>query len=85
LTSANIAEFPRCPKANISFAICSGSNERRHVISNERDIPWRLAVEDIGRGVCIGHDPKLLVIRPAPPATSLDHLKPFKLNTALTN
>src|SRR6185312_1068472 len=30
-----------------------------------------------------GHDPQLLVIRPAPPATSFDHLKPFKLSTAL--
>ena len=25
-------------------------NERRHVISNERDMPWRLAVDDIARG-----------------------------------
>src|SRR5665647_305577 len=31
----------------------------------------------------LGHDPQLLVIRPAPPATSLDYLKPFKLSTAL--
>src|SRR5439155_18730914 len=31
----------------------------------------------------LGHDPQLLVSRPAPPATSLDHLKPFKLSTAL--
>src|ERR1700730_2312779 len=31
----------------------------------------------------LGDDPQLLVIRPAPPATSLDHLKPFKLSTAL--
>src|SRR5829696_665108 len=31
----------------------------------------------------LGQDPQLLVIRPAPPATSLDHLKPFKLSTAL--
>jgi hypothetical protein len=31
----------------------------------------------------LGDDPKLLVIRPAPPATSLYHLKPFKLSTAL--
>src|SRR5260221_4043282 len=31
----------------------------------------------------LGHDPQLLVIRPAPPATSLDHLRPFKLSTAL--
>src|SRR5829696_6970031 len=31
----------------------------------------------------LAHDPQLLVIRPAPPATSLDHLKPFKLSTAL--
>src|SRR5215207_2532948 len=31
----------------------------------------------------LGHDPQLLVIRPAPPATGLDHLKPFKLSTAL--
>jgi hypothetical protein len=30
----------------------SGRNERRHVTSNERDMPWRLAVEDIARGVC---------------------------------
>src|SRR6476659_7250043 len=28
-------------------------------------------------------DPKLIVIRPAAPATSLDHFKPFKLSTAL--
>jgi hypothetical protein len=28
------------------------SNERRHITSNERDMPWRLAVEDIARGVC---------------------------------
>src|SRR6476619_7206723 len=28
-------------------------------------------------------DPKLLVIRPAAPATSLYHFKPFKLSTAL--
>lgn len=27
--------------------------------------------------------PQFLVNRPAPPATSLDHLKPFKLSTAL--
>ena len=31
----------------------------------------------------LGDDPQLLVIRPAPPATSLDHLKSFKLSTAL--
>src|SRR3981189_3163091 len=31
----------------------------------------------------LGHDPQLLVIRPPPSATSLDHLKPFKLSTAL--
>jgi transposase len=31
----------------------------------------------------LGHDPQLLVIPPVPPATSLDHLKPFKLSTAL--
>src|SRR5947207_12162774 len=31
----------------------------------------------------LGHDPQLLVIRPAPPTTSLDHLKPLKLSTAL--
>src|SRR6266566_336855 len=31
----------------------------------------------------LGHDPQLLVIRPAPPATCLDHLKPFKLSAAL--
>src|ERR1700730_15725925 len=31
----------------------------------------------------LGDDPQLLVIRPAPPATSLYHLKPFKLSTAL--
>ena len=31
----------------------------------------------------LGHDPQLLVIRPAPPAPSLHHLKPFKLSTAL--
>src|SRR6202051_1453444 len=31
----------------------------------------------------LGHDTQLLVIRPAPPATSLDHLKPFKLSAAL--
>ena len=28
----------------------SGPNERRHVISNERDMPCRLAVEDMARG-----------------------------------
>jgi len=28
----------------------SEQNERRHVINNERDIPWRLAVDDIDRG-----------------------------------
>src|SRR5882672_1212676 len=31
----------------------------------------------------LGHDPQLLVIRPAPPPASLDHLKPFKLSAAL--
>src|SRR6266576_7196639 len=31
----------------------------------------------------LGHDPQLLVVRPAPTTTSLDHLKPFKLSTAL--
>src|SRR4051794_38605774 len=31
----------------------------------------------------LAHDPQLLVIRPAPTTTSLDHLKPFKLSTAL--
>jgi len=31
----------------------------------------------------LGHDPPFLVNRPAPPATSLNHLKPFKLSTAL--
>src|SRR5436309_11686123 len=31
----------------------------------------------------LSHDPQFLVNRPAPPATSLDHLKPFKLSTAL--
>src|SRR5207237_10049875 len=31
----------------------------------------------------LGHDPQFLVNRPAPPATSLDHLKPFNLSTAL--
>lgn len=31
----------------------------------------------------LGHSPQLLAIRPAPPATILYHLKPFKLNTAL--
>src|SRR6267142_716272 len=31
----------------------------------------------------LGHDPQFLVNRPTPPATSLDHLKPFKLSTAL--
>jgi hypothetical protein len=30
--------------------IGSGQKARRHVISNERDIPWRLAVDDIARG-----------------------------------
>src|SRR6478752_7485063 len=31
----------------------------------------------------LAHDPQLLVIRPAPTTTSLDHLKPFKLSAAL--
>lgn len=31
----------------------------------------------------LAHDPQLLVVRPAPTATGLDHLKPFKLSTAL--
>src|SRR5579864_5708042 len=31
----------------------------------------------------LGHDPQLLVIRPATPPTSLNDLKPFKLSTAL--
>jgi hypothetical protein len=30
----------------------SGRNDRRHVISNERDMPCRLAVDDIARGAC---------------------------------
>ena len=30
----------------------SGRNKRRQVISNERDMPWRLAVDDIARGAC---------------------------------
>jgi len=30
--------------------IGSEPNARRHVISNERDMPWRLAVDDIARG-----------------------------------
>ena len=34
-----------------SGTVGSGRNVRRHVISNERDIPWRLAVDDIARGV----------------------------------
>lgn len=29
----------------------SGRKARRHVISNEREMPWRLAVNDIARGV----------------------------------
>src|SRR5665213_919898 len=40
-----------------------------------RDRPRRLKA--------LGHNPQLLVIRPAPPAPSLHHLKPFKLSTAL--
>lgn len=35
-----------------SGPVGSGRNERRHATSNERDMPWRLAVEDIARGVC---------------------------------
>jgi hypothetical protein len=31
--------------------IGSARKARRHVISNERDIPWRLAVDEIARGV----------------------------------
>jgi hypothetical protein len=31
----------------------------------------------------LGHNPQLLAIRPAPPAPSLYHLKPFKLSIAL--
>src|SRR5258708_39583507 len=31
----------------------------------------------------LGDDPQLLTMRPGPPATSLYHLKPFKLSTAL--
>src|SRR5581483_10764854 len=31
----------------------------------------------------LGYNPQLLVIRPTTPPTSLDHLKPFKLSTAL--
>ena len=30
--------------------IGSELNERRHVISSERDMPWRLAVDDVARG-----------------------------------
>src|ERR1035437_6557321 len=40
------------PACCASGPVGSGRNERRHVTSNERDMPWRLAVEDIARGVC---------------------------------
>jgi hypothetical protein len=52
-------------------------------------MPWGTAMASCCRRYrarrlkALGHDPQLLVIRPAPPATSLDHLKPFKLSTAL--
>ena len=50
--------------------------------ATKRNMPWRLAVDDIARGAC-----KLSVtirsFSSAPPATSLNHLKPFKLSTAL--
>jgi hypothetical protein len=29
----------------------SGRNARRHVISNDREMPWRLAVDEIARRV----------------------------------
>ena len=29
-----------------------GRKARRHVINNDREIPYRLAVDDIARGVC---------------------------------
>jgi hypothetical protein len=29
----------------------SARKARRHVISNEREMPWRLAVDEIARGV----------------------------------
>ena len=41
--------LPACCAAGLAR---SGRNERRHVISNERDMPCRRAVEDIARGVC---------------------------------
>jgi hypothetical protein len=34
----------------IDAGIDNHPNERRQVISNERDMPWRLAVDDIARG-----------------------------------
>jgi hypothetical protein len=40
---------------NATTAVLTGwllRNERRHVTNNERDMLWRLAVEDIARGVC---------------------------------
>ena len=42
----------RLHQAGLLYVKASGSgrNERRHVINNERDIPWRLAVDDIARG-----------------------------------
>ena len=40
------------PAACASGPVGSRRNARRHVTSNERDMPWRLAVEDIARGVC---------------------------------
>ena len=47
----------------------SGPNERRHVISNERDMPRRLAIDDSRAALkALGDNPQLLLIRPAPPA-----------------
>jgi hypothetical protein len=49
--STSAARMTRAkPDCSLRGLIGSGPNERRHIISNERDMPWRLAVEDIARG-----------------------------------
>ena len=66
----------------------------RGLISRPTSAPMSSATNAICHGVCcrrsrarrlkaLDDDPKLLVIRPAAPATSLYHFKPFKLSTAL--
>jgi hypothetical protein len=56
-------------------SIGSARKTRRHDTSNDRDIPWRLAVDEIARDVSkLSNDPKLLVIGPAPTPARLDNL-----------